>query len=145
MPRANVVLISYGVNEPQRMTAGDVRAHLDAVQAMVRRRVGPDAVVWTGGPVEDCRVYWGSHGCCLVRGHAGDCICDCADDLCADSECPNGTPTCSCNVGAAPYYGPGTVFYGEDAAARGLATGTTTPGENCGPATVPPDGSATLS
>ena len=53
MPRADVALVSYGVNEPQRMTAGDVRAHLDAVQAMVRRRGGPDAVVWAGGPVDD--------------------------------------------------------------------------------------------
>jgi hypothetical protein len=55
-----------------------------------------------------CRVYWGSHGCCLPRGHHlvpgkdQHCRCECA----ADEEG---------NVGAYPYYGPDTYFYGEDA------------------------------
>lgn len=31
-----------------------------------------------GGP--PCRVYWGSHGCDLVRGHVGPHRCACADD-----------------------------------------------------------------
>lgn len=57
---------------------------------------------------ETCRVYWGSHGCDLTRGHEGHCRCSCAD------EPEPGT------VGAYPYYGPGTKFHGEDAAARGL-------------------------
>ena len=54
-----------------------------------------------------CRVYWGSHGCDLPRGHhliPGDdqhCRCECA----ADEEG---------NVGGYPYYGLGTHFYGED-------------------------------
>lgn len=62
---------------------------------------------------EPCRVYWGSHGCDLPRGHDGTCICDCCE--CPDH--PNSDPSC---VGAAPYYGPYTWFYGEDVAARGL-------------------------
>lgn len=51
---------------------------------------------------EDCRVYWASHGCCLKRGHEGECYCDCED-------------------GPQERH-PGTVFYGEDAEARGLNT-----------------------
>lgn len=50
-----------------------------------------------------CRVYWGSHGCDLPRGHDGPHICECAD---------RSEPG---NVGAPPYYGPDTIFYGEDA------------------------------
>jgi hypothetical protein len=50
----------------------------------------------------ECRVYWGTHGCDLQRGHSCEHVCDC---------------------GAYPYYGPDTNFYGEDApveiAARG--------------------------
>ncbi len=56
-------------------------------------------------------MYWGSHGCDLPRGHDGDCRCNCADDAPEPGVL---------NVGAAPYYGPDTVFYGEDAPARGL-------------------------
>jgi hypothetical protein len=59
-------------------------------------------------------VYWGSHGCDLERGHEGDCRCSCCG--CSDHV---GHPEPGC-VGAAPYYGPETRFYGEDAAARGL-------------------------
>lgn len=61
---------------------------------------------------EMCRVYWGSHGCRLVRGHDGDCEC-----VCADKEAD---PLGALNVGRVPYYGPDTEFYGEDVAARGL-------------------------
>lgn len=59
----------------------------------------------------NCRVYWGSHGCKLERGHDGDCVCVCAarEDWQGDG-----------NVGASPYYGPDARFYGEDAARRGL-------------------------
>jgi hypothetical protein len=56
-------------------------------------------------PQQNCRVYWGSHGCRLERGHDGPHICDCADD-----EPSPGVV----NVGAPPYYGPDTRFYGED-------------------------------
>jgi hypothetical protein len=59
---------------------------------------------------ERCRVYWGSHGCSLERGHKGPHVCECADDP-AFTEIENVK-----NVGAPPYYGPETVFYGEDAA-----------------------------
>ncbi len=71
----------------------------------------------------DCRVYWGSHGCDLRRHHAGSCVCDCAidyDELPSREDLYNDEAWS--NVGAEPYYGPGTVFYGEDAAARGLPT-----------------------
>lgn len=56
-----------------------------------------------------CRAYWGSHGCCLPRGHEGPHICACALDHAEDES--EGLV----NVGAPPYYGPGTHFYGEDA------------------------------
>jgi hypothetical protein len=56
-----------------------------------------------------CRVYWGSHGCHLGSGHDGDhfCCCECENHPDPDSGC----------VGAAPYYGDKTWFYGEDAGA----------------------------
>lgn len=70
-----------------------------------------------------CRVYWGSHGCHLERGHDGPHVCICASD---DEGQYNpktreyyDAPNCF-NVGAAPYYGPETRFYGEDAEALGL-------------------------
>lgn len=54
----------------------------------------------------NCRVYWGTHGCRLERGHPGDCLC---------------SPTCQADgVGKPPYYGPDTRFYGKDVQARGL-------------------------
>lgn len=53
--------------------------------------------------MRDCRVYWGSHGCMLERGHTGPHECDCYD------------PDEKGNVGGPPYYGPETKFYGEDA------------------------------
>jgi hypothetical protein len=56
-----------------------------------------------------CRVYWGSHGCRFERGHVGAHECRCAD--LADEDRAAGI----LNVGAAPYYGPETQFYGEDA------------------------------
>ena len=60
-----------------------------------------------------CRVYWGSHGCELARGHEGDCDCGCCECGCHPD------PDSGC-VGKAPFYGPGTRFYGEDVNARGL-------------------------
>jgi hypothetical protein len=61
-----------------------------------------------------CRVYWGTHGCMLERGHSGDHLCSCSVDedgslLPHMNEDPEGG-----NVGRAPYYGPDTKFYGED-------------------------------
>lgn len=44
-----------------------------------------------------CRVYWRTHGCCLPREHKGQCRCDCGDQ-------PQ----------------PDELFYGVDAAPRGL-------------------------
>ena len=67
----------------------------------------------------DCRVYWGSHGCCLVRGHDGPHMCECAWD--DDNRLlPHADESDNGNVGCAPYYGPDTRFYGEDAEALGL-------------------------
>lgn len=59
----------------------------------------------TADEFEDCRVYWGSHGCDLSRGHEGPHVCETCWDP-SDSEGYVGRP---------PYYGPETQFYGEDA------------------------------
>lgn len=53
-----------------------------------------------------CRVYWGSHGCERPRGHDGPHWCDCCE--CDDHP----GPAC---VAGPPYYGPETLFFGEDA------------------------------
>lgn len=64
-----------------------------------------------------CRVYWGSHGCDLERGHVErdgtphDCgCCECHHH--PYPEWPDENVLC---VAKEPYYGPGTNFYGEDA------------------------------
>ena len=66
---------------------------------------------------EPCRVYWGSHGCDLERGHVErdgaphDCgCCECEHHPYPDW--PDEGVRC---VAKEPYYGPGTNFYGEDA------------------------------
>jgi hypothetical protein len=66
---------------------------------------------------EPCRVYWGSHGCMHPRGHAPDTPheCDCCE--CEQHPDPDSDSVC---VARPPYYGPGTRFYGEDAAVLGL-------------------------
>lgn len=61
----------------------------------------------------DCRVYWGSHGCELERGHDGPHICECAHDDDYDPVTRLDADGVR-NVGAPPYYGEGTKFYGED-------------------------------
>lgn len=59
-----------------------------------------------------CRVYWGSHGCDLPRGHRGHHLCDCC-------ECENHPDPDEGCVGAWPYYGfVRTTFYGEDVPLR---------------------------
>lgn len=66
-----------------------------------------------------CRVYWGSHGCMLERGHDGEHLCSCTF---VDGEMlphMDDEPEFG-NVGRAPYYGDITRFYGEDAVALGL-------------------------
>jgi hypothetical protein len=74
------------------------------------------------GVMADCRVYWGSHGCDLDRGHDGLCECGCCD--CPDGA-HNGVTAPADDEGVlcvakSPYYGPETEFYGEDAKARKL-------------------------
>ena len=59
--------------------------------------------------VAECRVFWGSHGCDLLRGHEGHHRCDCC-------ECDVHEPGTEC-VGSHPYYGPDTSFSGEDVVA----------------------------
>jgi len=59
-----------------------------------------------------CEVYWGSHGCRLERGHQGPHLCEC----CRCTVHRAGL----CCVGAPPYYGPDTRFYGDDARRLGL-------------------------
>lgn len=70
-------------------------------------------------PVENCRVYWGSHGCDLPRGHERPCECDCC--TCPPEQHPlSPEVTGYLCVAKPPYYGSDTKFYGEDVAARGL-------------------------
>lgn len=66
-----------------------------------------------------CRVYWGSHGCALPRGHEGPHECDCctchdheADPLNGATDPEDEGVLC---VAKPPYYGADTSFYGEDA------------------------------
>lgn len=72
-------------------------------------------------PAETCRVYWGSHGCELPRGHPEDVPHECDCCRCGEHhpypEWPDTQVLC---VALPPYYGPGTRFYGEDAEALGL-------------------------
>lgn len=62
-----------------------------------------------GNAYQVCRVYWGSHGCGRPRGHQGPHLCLACWE---PGECGW--------VGAPPYYGPDTRFYGEEALALGL-------------------------
>ena len=56
-------------------------------------------------PDDECECYWGSHGCSLPRYHGGSHQCQCC-------ECDvHPEPGC---VGAAPYYGWLTWFFGDD-------------------------------
>lgn len=65
-----------------------------------------------------CRVYWGSHGCRLECGHEGPHLCECAVPDWQDYVDKGGyiDEEGALNVGAPPYYGPNTKFYGEDTA-----------------------------
>lgn len=67
---------------------------------------------------QDCRVYWGSHGCDLPRGHDGPHLCSCAFGEDGPMDPRADAPADALNVGAPPYYGPDTKFYGEDAEQR---------------------------
>lgn len=59
--------------------------------------------------LSQCRTWWNTHGCKLDRDHEGPHICDCCvcDDHAEDAD------ELGC-VGAPPYYGPDTQFFGED-------------------------------
>ena len=73
----------------------------------------------TAEPIGFCRVYWGSHGCKLERDHDGPHLCNCADEPGIDPETREYVDEPGVfNVGAPPFYGPETRFYGEDATAQ---------------------------
>lgn len=59
-----------------------------------------------------CRVYWGSHGCDLPRGHKQPHECSCC--TCLDHAKNNFYEDGVKCVAKPPYYGPDTKFYGED-------------------------------
>lgn len=69
--------------------------------------------------MDECRVYWGSHGCRRQRGHEGLHECDCCE--CEDHVGNAGVyadedgDELLC-VATWPYYGKDTAFYGEDVA-----------------------------
>jgi hypothetical protein len=73
---------------------------------------------------ESCRVYWGSHGCQYERGHDGHCKCECCECVEHDHDAllDDGDGIEYICVGAHPYYGEMTRFYGEDVEARGLSS-----------------------
>ena len=81
------------------------------------------AVLEPGASFQFCRVYWGSHGCDLERGHVerdGTAhVCDCCE--CGEHhpypDWPDEGVLC---VAREPFYGAGTNFYGEDAAAESV-------------------------
>jgi hypothetical protein len=61
-----------------------------------------------------CRVYWGTHGCQLPRGHDSAIephVCSCCDCRPHTGEPDDENVIC---VGRPPYYGSETWFYGED-------------------------------
>ena len=62
--------------------------------------------------MESCRVHWGTHGCCLRRGHHPGSPHVCACCACKDHDGDHEENGC---VACPPYYGPETKFYGEDA------------------------------
>lgn|GEM_PF-1930227 len=75
-----------------------------------------EMITWaaTAGPARGnpCRVYWGSHGCDLERGHGKRLRphdCGCCD--CGDSHPQDDGALC---VARKPWYGWQTRFYGED-------------------------------
>lgn len=61
----------------------------------------------------DCRVYWGSHGCDLERGHSVQHTCGCCACVGSHTDAPDAEGAVC--VAGPPYYGPETSFYGEDA------------------------------
>lgn len=65
-----------------------------------------------------CRVYWGSHGCQHPRDHDPETPHECSCCECESQPCAG-----AC-VARPPYYGPETLFYGEDAEALGLPGAT---------------------
>jgi hypothetical protein len=69
-----------------------------------------------GAVRERCRVYWGSHGCALERGHHGPHVCVCAPLLARLLRQLLPWHRQAGEVGAPPYYGADTRFYGEDVA-----------------------------
>ena len=107
-----VLCIDAGVATTFRMAARDVKVLLTSVTPS--GRVWDAATdLWLDDPdqlslTSPCRVFWGSHGCDLPRDHPGPCLCT----SCWDPEDMDGY------VGAWPYYGPETQFYGEDALAK---------------------------
>ncbi|NWL34415.1 hypothetical protein DM791_16145 [Paenarthrobacter nitroguajacolicus] len=84
------------------------------------------AINWENCFMEDnrCRVYWGSHGCHLARGHESLHTCDCCE--CDDHLAHAGVfvdedgDEVLC-VASWPYYGPATQFYGEDSPSAAVA------------------------
>ena len=77
--------------------------------------------------MNDCRVYWGTHGCDKRRGHRGSHYCHCcrlpllahaAEYLLSFTYRKGHRQLWSGCVGRWPYYGRITKFYGEDAPAN---------------------------
>jgi len=79
--------------------------------------MGDGGVLNPGPSFEWCRVYWGSHGCDLQRGHVerDGTPHDCGCCECEHHPYPNWPDEGVLCVAKEPYYGPGTNFYGEDA------------------------------
>lgn len=106
-PEADVEKVIEDLRAAANIPASEARE-------ILRRAVSVFGISVPPAPAPRCRVYWGTHGCRFDRGHEGPHICVCCE--CDDHDATEGLLESGmwC-VGAPPYYGDGTQFYGEDA------------------------------
>lgn len=88
--------------------------HVTGLSTQVTFSFSPPPEPKEGFTLSDCRIYWGSHGCCY-HDENGSHWCDyCKCEKHPDPDPGNYEDAPSCVAGP-PYYGDSTRFYGEDA------------------------------